>query len=443
VREVWGSRLGFILAAIGSAVGLGNMWRFPYRPAEHGGAAFLLFYVIITFLIGIPLVISEFGIGRTTRLSPIGALRAVGGRAWAPLGYFFVLCGFLILAYYAVIAGWVTRYAIEAVLTPWPADAAVYFGAVSSGWQPVAYHLAFMALTVFIVSGGVKGGIERLNLIGMPALFVIVVGLVIWATTLDGVKAGYEFYLSPSMHELLSLDTLAAAASQAFFSLSLGMGGMLTFASYLPRHTNLTREATIIAASDFTVAFLAGLVVFPVIFALGLQQSVSESTVGALFIALPGAFTSMGATGRIVGILFFVALFFGAITSAVSLLEVVVSSMVDEKKIPRRKAALSMGGIIAAIGILPATNIDILGVMDAVASEIFLPLGGLGIAILVGWVMKNHQDVIFDGSPPWLRALLPGWLWTVRLVVPPLLIVVLYKTIPAGFAAVRALFGSG
>ena len=440
VRELWGSRIGFILAAVGSAVGLGNMWRFPYRTAEHGGAAFLLFYVVITFLVGIPLIIAEFGMGRATRQSPIGALAAMGGKAWRPLGYFFVLTGFLILSYYAVIAGWVTRYAIEAILTPWPADAAQYFSEVSSGVQPVLYHLGFMALTIFVVSGGVKGGIERLNLIGMPAIFLIVIGLVLWAMSLPGASEGYSFYLTPSMHELLSLDTLAAAASQAFFSLSLGMGAMLTFASYLPKDSNLPREGLVIAASDFTVAFLAGLVVFPVIFALGLQQAVSESTVGALFISLPGAFTAMGGTGRLVGILFFVALFFGAITSAVSLLEVVTSSVIDRTGMSRRKAALLMGGIIAALGVLPALDINVLGAMDAIASEVFLPLGGLAIAILSGWLLRGRYVEFFEGASPFVRSIINGWLWTVRIVVPPLLVVVLYTTIPAGIAAVRALF---
>ncbi len=441
-REIWGSRFGFIMAAVGSAVGLGNMWRFPYRTAEYGGAGFLVLYILITFAVGIPVAIAEFGIGRSTRKSPIGALRAAGGPAWKYLGYFFVAAGFLILAYYAVIAGWVTRYAIEAIITPWPADAAAYFGTVSSGWQPIAYHLGFMALTIFIVSGGVKGGIERVNTLAMPALFMIVLGLVVWATSLDGAGEGYSFYLTPSFSELLSLDTLAAASSQAFFSLSLGMGAMLTFASYLPKGSNLPREAATIAFSDFTVAFLAGLVVFPVVFALGLQGDVSESTVGALFISLPGGFASMGGAGRIVGILFFVALFFGAITSAVSLLEVVTASVIDERRISRRKAAIIMGSIIAALGILPALDVNVLGAMDAIASEVFLPVGGLGMAILVGWVMKGHIDTFFEGASPGIRRLMNGWLWMLRIAVPPLLVVVLSQTIPSGISALRAIFGN-
>lgn len=439
-REQWGSRFGFIMAAVGSAVGLGNMWRFPYSTAEHGGAAFVLLYIIITFLVGIPIMIAEFGIGRRTRLSPIGALRKAGGSWWVPAGYLFVAAGFLILAYYSVIAGWVSRYAIEAILTPWPADAGAYFGDVSGSWTAVAYHLGFMTLTLLIVGGGVKAGIERVSSIAMPILAVILIGIAIWATTLTGSGEGYRYYLTPNFEELASLDTLASAASQAFFSLSLGMGAMLTFASYLSRDSNLPRESTIIAFSDFGVAFTAGLVVFPVIFALGLQNAVSGSTIGALFIAIPGAFVAMGAAGRIIGILFFVALFIGAITSAIALLEVVVSSVIDEWKIDRRIAAIRMGIAIALVGILPASDINILGAMDAIASEVFLPLGGLVLALLVGWgpAGRNVEDY-FAGASPAIRSIMSGWMWTLRLAVPPLLVVVLYSTIPNAIAAVRAI----
>jgi NSS family neurotransmitter:Na+ symporter len=441
-RELWGSRIGFLLAAVGSAVGLGNMWRFPYATAEHGGAAFVLFYLLVTFLVGIPIMIAEFGLGRSTRLSPIGALRQAGGSAWAVLGFFFVAAGFLILAYYSVIAGWVTRYALDVVTSPFPSDAGAYFGEVSAGVKPVLFHLVFMVLTIFVVAGGVKKGIERVALIMMPVLGLIVIGLAVWATTLAGAGEGYRFYLTPNFAELLSLETVAAASSQAFFSLSLGMGAMLTFASYLRRESNLPREATIVAFSDFSVAFIAGLVVFPVIFALGLQAAVSESTVGALFIALPGAFERMGGTGRIVGLLFFVALFIGAITSAISLLEVVVSSVIDEWKIDRRKAAIGGGILIALLGILPASNLDALGAMDAIASEVFLPLGGLGLALLVGWGPPSRRLADFtEGASPAVRAVFSGWLWTLRIVVPPLLVVVLSRTIPNALSAVRALLG--
>ena len=447
-REVWGSRFGFLMAAVGSAVGLGNMWRFSYVTAEHGGAAFVLLYLVITFVVGVPVMIAEFGIGRETRLSPIGALRRIGGSPWVPAGYLFVAAGFLILSYYAVIAGWVTRYALEAILTPWPADAAEYFGRVSGSGEgassvpAMAYHLAFMTITILIVAGGVKAGIERVSSFMMPLLGVILIGLAVWATTLSGADEGYSYYLTPNVDELFSLETLAAASSQAFFSLSLGMGAMLTFASYLKRDTNLPGESTIISLSDFSVAFIAGMVVFPVIFALGLQDAVSGSTVGALFISLPGAFVAMGAIGRIVGIFFFVALFIGAITSAIALLEVVVSSVIDEWKFDRRKASIAAGVLIAVIGLLPAANINVLGAMDAVASEVFLPLGGLLIAMLVGWGPAGRRlEVYTEGASPWVRNLFGGWLWTLRLIVPVLLIVVLTQTVPAALGAIRAIGG--
>lgn len=441
-REMWGSRLGFLLAAVGSAVGLGNMWRFSYATAENGGAAFVLFYIFLTFLVGVPVMIAEFGLGRSTRLSPIGALRRAGGSVWVPLGYLFVAAGFLILAYYAVIAGWVTRYAFDAVMSPFPADAGAYFGEVTTGMAPVLYHLGFMALTILIVSSGVKKGIERVSTVMMPVLGLILLGLAVWATTLAGAGEGYSFYLTPSFEELMSLDTVAAATSQAFFSLSLGMGAMLTFASYLQRDSNLPRESTIIALSDFGVAFVAGLVVFPVVFALGLQDAVGESTVGALFISLPGAFQAMGPTGRAVGLLFFGALFIGAITSAIALLEVVVSSVIDEWKIDRRKASITVGILIALLGILPASDINILGAMDAIASEVFLPLGGLFLALLVGWGPPSKRlETFIEGSSPGVRPLFNAWLWTLRVAVPPLLVVVLSRTIPAGLNAIRAIGG--
>jgi neurotransmitter:Na+ symporter, NSS family len=442
-RELWGTRIGFIMAAVGSAIGLGNMWRFSYTTAENGGAAFVALYILLTFLIGIPVMIAEFGIGRATRLSPIGALRKIGGRGWSALGYLFVLTGLLILAYYAVIAGWVVRYAVDAISSPFPADAGGYFTEISTGWDAVAYHLAFMAATILIVAGGIKKGIERASLVMMPLLGLIVIGLAVFAATIDGSGEGYRFYLSPSLDELMSLDTLGAAAGQAFFSLSLGMGAMLTYASYLEKDSSLPNESATIALSDFGIAFVAGLVVFPVIFALGLQDQVGESTVGALFIALPGAFEAMGSVGRVVGILFFVALFIGAITSAVSLLEVVTSSVMDEFRMSRRTAALGAGTLIAALGILPALDLTWLDVFDTLTGNVFLPLGGLAIAILVGWRLPNAVEMVARGASPTMASMLRGWRWTLAFVVPPLLVLVLYNTVQVAWGTLSGIFAGG
>ena len=440
-REMWTSRFGFIMAAVGSAVGLGNMWRFAYIASEHGGAAAVLLYVVLTFAVGVPVMIAEFALGRSAKLSPIGALRKELGRSWAPFGFLFILAGALILAYYGVIAGWVLRYALDTILSPWPADTAGYFSGIASGIDAIGFQLIIMAATIFVVARGVSSGIERLCAFMMPALFLILLGLAIWAATLPGGGEGYRFYLTPRFEELFSLETLAAATSQAFFSLSLGMGAMLTFASYLSRQANLPRESATIAMADFSVAFIAGLVVFPVIYALGLQSAVGESTVGALFISLPGAFHAMGSAGRVVGLFFFVALLFGAITSTVALLEVVVASTMDELKVRRPVAALGAGLLILLIGLWPATNINALGFLDAVASNVVLPLGGLIIAIAVAWKMPRVIEEVRAGASPGISRMLGGWLWVLRIAVPPLLVVVLYETIPAAIAAGRVLFG--
>jgi NSS family neurotransmitter:Na+ symporter len=219
------------------------------------------------------------------------------------------------------------------------------------------------------------------------------------------------------------------------------MGAMLTFASYLSKHENLNREAAIISFSDFGVAFIAGLVVFPVIAALGLQDQVGESTVGALFISLPGAFVAMGSAGRVVGTFFFLALVVGALTSAISLLEVVVSSMIDEFKLARKSAALIAGVFITVLGILPATNLDILGAMDAVAGEFFLVVGALGMAVLVGWVMKNPQEELLDGASPGFAKAVPAVLFFLRFIAPVILVIVIWNKAASAWTAIGALVG--
>ncbi|MGK7312522.1 MAG: sodium-dependent transporter [Candidatus Longimicrobiales bacterium M2_2A_002] len=442
-RGVWNTRAGFILAAVGSAVGLGNMWRFPYYTAENGGAAFVLLYILLTFVMGIPLLLAEMAVGRRTHLSPIGALRKVGGRGWVPFGFMFVIAGFLILAFYSVIAGWVTRYAFSVIFTGFPADPAEHFNGLATGVDAIGFHLFFMALTVSIVMGGVEKGIERASLLLLPTLFALIIGLAIWGATLTGSSEGYAFYLTPDIDEIFSLDVFGAAAAQAAFSLSLGMGAILTFASYLSRDDSLPQEGVVIAFSDFGVAFIAGLVVFPVIFALGLQAAVGESTVGALFIALPGAFDAMGGVvGRVVGGLFFVALLIGALTSAISLLEVVTSSVIDEFGWERKKAAAGMGGAIALFGVWPALDLNALDAYDSFTGNVLLPLGALAIALLVGWVMKNPIDELVKGSSDRYRGLYKGWLWTLRVVAPVLLIVVLWNTIPVAVESIANLLGS-
>jgi len=437
-REEWGSRLGFLMAAIGSAVGLGNMWRFSYLTAEHGGAAFVILYVAMVALLGLPILLAELVIGRGAHAGPVRALAHYGGNTWRPLGALFVASGFLIGAYYSVIAGWTLRYALEAVFVGFAADPAQHFAAVSQGANATIWHLVFMAVALGIVAGGIRSGIERTSVIVMPVLFVVVVGLAIYASTLPGSTPGYAYYFKTDLAAIFSREVLSQAAGQAFFSLSLGMGAMLTYASYLSRTTPLVGQAALIASADFGVAFVAGLVVFPMLFALGLSAKVGESTIGALFITLPEAFAQMGAAGRIVGFAFFGSLVVGALTSLISLLEVVVSASLDVIGWTRVRATMIVGTATALFGIPAALNTQILSVMDTVANKIFLVGGGFALSIFVGWVMRDPlREAASAGES---AAVLRPWLALLRYVVPALLAFILLGTVPETWNEIAALF---
>lgn len=425
-REAWGSRLGFLLAAIGSAVGLGNMWRFSYTASEGGGAAFVLMYVLFVALIGIPVMTSEMVIGRLAQESPAKAIKRLGGPAWAPLGWLFVFCGFGILSYYSVIAGWTIRLVLDAARGAIPGDTGAYFGAISQGKWSVVGHLVFMAMTIGIVIGGIRKGLERASLILMPFLFVILIGLAIWATTLDGAGAGYSFYLNPDFSQITP-RIIGSALGQAFFSLSLGMGAMMTYASYLKTKGNLARDSAIISIADFGVAFVAGLVVFPIIFSFDLQDQVGASTIGALFISLPAAFLNLGAWGSVITVAFFLMLFFGALSSAISLLEVVVTAMVDHG-MQRKKAAIVTGVAIAVMGIPSALNTNFLGVADQVIGNFLLITGGFFTSVLIGWKLLPLADEELAQGFDNAGARKAGGI-IIKFLVPPVLLMVLIFTV--------------
>ncbi|MFP3939061.1 MAG: sodium-dependent transporter [Thermoanaerobaculia bacterium] len=439
-RDSWATRLGFILAAVGSAVGLGNMWRFPYVVSEGGGAALVVLYLAIVALVGLPLMTAEFAIGRLSQESPLVAVRRLGGPRWAPLGWLFVACGFGILSYYAVIAGWTMRYAFDAVRNAIPADTAAYFGEVSAGTSSVVCHVLFMAVTIWIVVQGVRKGLERSVLVMMPILFLLLLGLAIWASTMEGGSAGYAYYLKPNLEAMGRPGILAEAAGQAFFSLSLGMGALMTYASYLRSKENLGREATTVALTDFGVAFVAGLVVFPVIAAFALRDEVGESAVGALFIALPKAFEGLGMVGSIVDTAFFVLLFVAALSSSISLLEVVVTATIDRWGWRRGRAAVLVGGIVTLLGVPSAFNLDFLDAMDKLLGNFLLLVGGLGISLLVGWRLFDRADAeLAQGlSSPGLRK---GWGVLLRFVAPVILVAVLLSSLPATWESIQGLLG--
>jgi NSS family neurotransmitter:Na+ symporter len=437
-RENWSSPLGFTLAAVGSAVGLGNMWRFSYMTAENGGSAFVVLYVAMTLLVGLPVMLAELTVGRSARRSPIQALVYFGGSAWKPLGVLFVAAGVVILSYYSVIAGWTVRYALEALGGGFAEDSGAHFEAVASGAPAVLWHVGFMAVTAIVVAGGIRSGIERASLILMPLLAILVIGLALYATTLEGAGAGYAYYLQTDFREIVSFEVLKDAASQAFFSLSLGMGAMLTYASYLSREHHLPDEALMIAVSDFAVAFLAGLVVFPLLFALGLQEDVVASTVGALFITLPKAFATMGPAGQVIGLLFFLALVMGALTSAISLLEVVVASVIDGLGWTRRRAACLSALAIAALGVPSALRLDVLGLMDQIGANVFLLLGGLLLSLMVGWGRRDPTPDVRVGAEGVRWFFL--WRSLLRFAVPAVLAVVLVFALRDTWKAIADLF---
>ena len=440
-REKFSSKLGFTLAAVGSAVGLGNMWRFSYMAAENGGAAFVMLYILMTALVGLPVMLAEMTIGRGAQNSPIRALAHFGGKAWQPLGILFVAAGVIILAYYGVIAGWTARYAFEGIVSGFkdPATAAERFNVIASGPQAAAWHVGIMITSAAIVVGGIRGGIERVSVILMPVLGLLMVGLAIYASTLSGAGDGYTYYFSTDFQSILKREVLQDAAGQAFFSLSLGMGAILTYSSYLSRDHNLPQESLMIAVSDFGVAFIAGMVVFPILFAFGLQKEVSGSTLGTMFITLPSAFAHMGATGRIVGGLFFVALLVGAITSAISLLEVVVSSLIDTLKWPRQRAVLVAAVSITLFGLPAAFDLNMLALMDQIGGNVMLVFGGLMLSIFVGWVMADPVEEVSAGTDGIRWFFL--WRGLLRFVVPVILLFVLYFLVIDTYTMIANLIG--
>ncbi len=399
----------------------------------------MLLYLIFVAAVGIPVMTSEFAVGRLAQESPAKAIGRLGGKAWTPLGWLFVFCGFGILSYYSVIAGWTIRYSFDALRHAIPADTGGYFQAVSTGTGSVVGHVLFMAITIFIVLWGVRKGLERAALILMPILFIILVSLAIWSATLTNSGVGYAAFLNPELGAISVRSVINNAVGQAFFSLSLGMGALMTYASYLKSQQNLGKEATVVALTDFGVAFTAGLIVFPIIYSFGLSDQVGLSMVGALFISLPAGLQSLGQAGDWVVLTFFVMLFFAALTSAISLLEVVVTALVDHG-ISRRVAAIGAGLVITLAGIPSAFSIKFLTAADQVVGNFLLIVGGFFTAVLVGWKLLPLADAeLAKGLAS--EKVRKGWAMLIRYFVPPVLLIVLvWIIIPETWDAVRALF---
>jgi neurotransmitter:Na+ symporter, NSS family len=403
-RGQWASNIGFILAAAGSAVGLGNIWKFPYLAGANGGGAFVVIYLAMIVIIGFVIMLGEMAIGRNTHLSSVGAYRKLSEK-WAFVGFIGVVVGFCILAFYSVIGGWVLNYIGKYLIGGISgAEAGNYFsGFIASTTQPIVWHLVFMILCCVIVLKGIAGGIEKASKFMMPALFILLVVIAIRSVTLDGAMEGIKFFLKPDFSKV-TIGTVMAALGQAFFSLSLGMGAIITYGSYLGKTENLEKNAVIIPAIDTMVALLAGFAVLPAVFAFGFEPGAGPSL---MFITLPSVFDSMP-FGQFFGILFFILILFAALTSAISLLEVVVSFVIDTFKIERKKATIIISTILFSIGI-PCSlangpvmkDVLIFGYnffdfMSFLAENLLMPLGGLLMCIFIGyvWGVDNISDEI-------------------------------------------------
>jgi len=439
-RGEWGSSFGFIMAAAGSAVGLGNIWRFPYITGQNGGGAFVFVYILCVILIGAPLLFNEIGLGRLTGKNPIGAFKKTGSnKFWMMTGALLaILVSFLVLTYYSVIAGWTIGYIFKTAT-----GNQVPFSEFSA--QPgmvIGLSAVFLLLTVIIVLGGVSGGIEKASKILMPMLFLLIFVVVIRSVTLPGAAEGLTYYLKPDFSKITG-QTILAALGQAFFSMSIGWGIMITYGSYLPKSTNIVSAGLWVGLMDSGVALLGGLMVFPAVFAFGHDPASGPALV---FEVLPEVFTQMPG-GQIVGAIFFLLLMVAALTSAISMLEVPISYFIDERNWSRKKAAWVVAIITFVVGIPSAlsfggseffstmsipkidggmTEGGFFGIMDYYFGTMFIVVVALATAVYAGWIMKIDRivDEIKSGSAFFSRPLIGSvsfstvWVIFIKYVCP-------------------------
>lgn len=445
-RGSWGSRVGFLLAAAGSAIGLGNIWKFPYLTGEYGGAAFIITYVILLVLVGFTIMLAELILGRHSQKGPVGAYRAIKEK-WAWAGLIGILASYFILTYYSVIGGWIIKYIVSAVTgnfntTDLDALGGIFTTFIGKPVEPLIYHAIFMIMTLGIVMGGIQGGIEKASKIMMPALFVILIAVVIRAVTLPGASAGLEYMLKPDWSKF-GVDVVVAALVQVFFSLSLGMGVIITYGSYLNKDENLTTSAVQIPIMDSAAALLAAFAILPAVFALGYNPSAGP---GLLFITLPGVFAKMP-MGSLFGVLFFIFVLFAAVTSSISLLEAAVTYVVDEYRMERKKATIILGLVAFLIGIPSSLangafgevsfigGMNFFDSMSFLAENILLPLSALVLSIFIGWVWgtdKAVEEATNNGTVKFGLAKL--WIFSIRYLAPVAIGYILLQSIMSLFA---------
>ena len=441
-RVSFGSKLGAILAAAGSAVGLGNIWRFPYEAGNHGGAAFILIYLACVLLMGMPIMIAEFTVGRRAKASTGRAFAVLApGTQWKWIGFLGVLAGLLILGYYLVVAGWTLEYILQTVVNgtaqQQPEDFVNAFQSFSQDpFRPVLWLLVFLFLTHFIVVKGVKDGIEKSSKIFMPVLFVLIVVLAICSMSLPNAGRGLEFLLKPDFSKV-NADVFLGAMGQAFFSLSLGMGCLSTYASYFASDTRLGKTALSVGVIDSMVAILAGLIIFPAAFSVGIQPDAGPSLV---FITLPNvfhqAFGGIPILATVFSLMFYILLALAALTSTISLHEVVTAYLNERFDLKRSRAALFVTGFCVVTGIMSSLSLGVwedkffgLGffdLLDFVTAKMMLPLNGLLVCLFVGWYLKKSlsRDELTNGGT--LRApYYPLYMLLLRYVVPVAILLIM------------------
>lgn len=435
-RANFGSKLGVILASAGSAVGLGNIWRFPFETGNHGGAAFILIYLGCVLFFGIPIMVAEFSIGRHSRANTAGAYQKLApGTHWRWVGRMGVLAGFLILGYYSVVAGWTLEYIVQAGTNAFAGQSANDFiasfnGFIAHPWRPALWMVVFMLMTHFIIVKGVEKGIEKSAKIMMPMLFLLLIILAVCSVSLPGARAGIEFLLKPDFSKVNS-NVLLGAMGQAFFSLSLGMGCLCTYASYFRNDTNLPKTALNVGWIDTMVAILAGFIIFPAAFSVGIQPDAGPSL---LFITLPNvfqqAFGNLPWLAVILSIMFYVLLALAALTSTISLHEVVTAYLHEEFNLTRGRAAklVTAGctflGVLCSLSLGVGKELTVFGLtlfdlFDFLTAKIMLPLGGFFIAIFTGWYLDKRivwEEVSNNGTLP--KVVYRIWLFLLKYIAP-------------------------
>jgi NSS family neurotransmitter:Na+ symporter len=440
-RESWGSRFGFLMAAAGSAVGLGNIWRFPYLTGDNGGGAFIVIYLGCILFVGLSIMLAEFAVGRKTGLAAVGAYKAQN-RNWTFAGALGVLSGFFIMGFYPVVGGWALNYMVKSVTGLLAAPEAIgdYFGAfISAPVEPLVWMVIYLAINIFIVARGVASGIEAAGKVMMPMLYVLFIFLIFRSVSLPGAAEGLAFIFRPDW-SVVSGKTFLAALGQAFFSLSLGMGCMITYGSYLKKHEKLPNNALIVVSMDTSVALMAAIAIFPALFAFGVEPAAGP---GLVFVVVPQIFAQMGGLGVLFSVIFFLALVIAALTSSVSLLEVVVAYLMDEKGMARKPATYITSAIMCVMCILSSlsmgtlANVKILGVgffdfFDILTDKIFLAIGGMLLAIFVGWFMNKEElrEEITNGGTLSF-GLFEVWYALIKYVIPVLIAWVAYVGITA------------